>query len=173
MKKIFLFTALFGVILFLYSCDIVSGGVIGNIEKYSFNGVEPDSLKSALNKVYIKYPELIKTDSKYGVNDGEDFYYILNTKDEKIVFLCNIITYDYPSSNEMDLSLTSAVGWGQLMELAPNMGFFEKRKYRKLFERNILPKIHQALDEIGFYWRLPSIKNKVDSLPLLPGARSQ
>ena len=142
---------------------MVSGGVIGNIEKYPLNGVEPDSLKSALNKVYIKYPELIKTGSKYGVNDGKDFYYILNTKDEKIVFLCNVVTYDYPSSNEMDLSLTSAVGWGQLMELAPNMSFFEKRKYRKLFEKNILTKIHQALNEVGFYWRLPPSQHRLST----------
>jgi len=161
MKKIFLFTVFIGVILFLHSCDVASGGVIGNIEKYPFNGVEPDSLKSALNKVYIKYPELIKTGSKYGENDGKYFYYVLNIKSEKLVFLCNVVAYDDPS-NEVDLSLTTVIIWGQEMHFASDLGFFEKRRYRKLFEQNILPKIHQALDEEGFYWHVPSIK--VDSL---------
>ena len=56
MKKISLSIVLFGTILLLYSC----GGVVGNIEKYSFPNVNPDSLKAALNRVYNKYPELIK-----------------------------------------------------------------------------------------------------------------
>jgi len=81
------------------------GGVVGSIEKYPFPNVNPDSLKSALNNVYYKHPELIISDTTmYGKNNEEDFYYVLY-----------------------------------------KMGFLEKRKYRKLFEENILPKIKEEL----------------------------
>jgi hypothetical protein len=142
MKKISLSIILFAAIFLLYSC----GGVIGNIEKYPFPNVNPDSLKAALNKVYIKYPELIKTDtSMYGNNDGEHFYYVLNDNKQKIIFKCNVVVYPAPYDKEIDLSLTSATTWGKIMDIAPEMGFFEKRKYKKLFKKNILPKIKEEL----------------------------
>jgi hypothetical protein len=142
MKKVFLSIVLFGAILLLYSC----GGVVGNIEKYSFSDVNPDSLKAALNRIYIKYPELIKSDTTmYGKNNGDDFYYLLNNGKQKNVFQCNIIVYPAPYDKEIDLSLTAATTWGKTMHLAAKMGFFEKRKYRKLFEKNILPIIKEEL----------------------------
>lgn len=122
------------------------GGVVGNIEKYSFKNVNPDSLKAALNRVYDKYPELIKSDTTmYGKNNGEDFYYLLTDKEQKSVFQCNVISYPEPYDKEVDLSLTAATTWGKVMHLAPKMGSGEKRKYRNLFEKNILPKIKEEL----------------------------
>ncbi|GEM_PF-1912331 len=142
MKKVF-YTLLFvTTIILLKAC----GGSVGNIEKYPFHNVDPDSLKAALNRVYNKYPELIKSDTTmYGKNDGEDFYYILNTEQHKTVFKCNVVIYPAPYEKQIDLSLTSAATWGEIMNLAPKMGFVEKRKYRNLFEKNILPKISEAL----------------------------
>ena len=145
MKKVSLSIILFVSIFLLYSC----GGVVGNIEKYSFPNVNVDSLKEALNRVYIKYPELIKSDTtKYGKNDGDHFYYVLNDSEKRIVFECNVVVYPAPYDKEIDLSLTSATTWGEIMNLAPEMGFFEKRKYRKLFEENILPKIKEELKKV-------------------------
>jgi hypothetical protein len=142
MKKVSLSIVLFAAILLLNSC----GGVVGNIEKYTFPNVNPDSLKAVLNRVYIKYPELIKSETTmYGKNDGNDFYYLLNTKGQKYVFQCNVVVYPAPYDKETDLSLTAATTWGETMELAPKMGFFKKRRYRKLFEKNILPKIKEEL----------------------------
>jgi hypothetical protein len=143
MKKHILRIAPFSIItLLLYSC----GGVIGNIEKYPFPGISKDSLMAAVNKVYSTYPELQKTDtSMYGVSNGNSFYFVLEHEEQRFVFSCSIITYPPPYNNEIDLSLTTATTWGNRMKLAPNMGFFEKRKYRKLFEQFILPKIKQEL----------------------------
>jgi len=109
--------------------------------------MNPDSLKAALNKVYTKYPEVIKSDTTmYGNNNGEDFFYMLN-KEKKNIFKCNVVVYDTPYDNSIDLSLTTAATWGETMKLAPKMGFFEKRRYRKLFENFILPKIKEELKE--------------------------
>ncbi len=142
MKKISLSIILFAAILLLYSC----GGVVGNIEKYPFANIKPDSLKAALNRVYSKYPELIKSDtSMYGKNNGDDFYYLLNIEGKKKVFQCNVIVYPEPYDKEIDLSLTTAATWGETMQLATKMGFFEKKGYRKIFEKNILPKIKEEL----------------------------
>lgn len=127
--------------LFLYAC----GGVIGNIEKYPFPNISEDSLRAALNRVYAKYPQLQKTDtSMYGVNDGKDFYFVLDYEGKRFVFDCNVIVY---APRDIDLSLTTATTWGSVMELAPNMGFSEKRKYRKLFEEFILPKIKNQINK--------------------------
>lgn len=142
MKKINLQITLPSIIaIFLYSC----GGVIGNIEKYPFPGISKDNLIAAINKVYITHPELQKTDtSMYGVSDENRFHFVLDHEDQKFVFSCSIITYQSPY-NSIDLSLTTATTWGNRMKLAPDMGFFEKRKYKKLFEQFILPKIKQEL----------------------------
>ena len=119
------------------------GGVIGNIQKYEFSTTQ-DSLTRALNSVYKKYPSLIKNDTTlYGNNDGKDFYYIVNKNQSTIVFDCWIINYDTRTS--IDLTLVTAADWGQTMELAPKMGFWEKRRFRLIFEEEVLPKIKAEL----------------------------
>lgn len=136
-KKIIFYFAL----LTLFSC----GGVTGYIEKYPFDNVSVVDLKAALNNVYLKYPELEKTDTtKYGKNDGEEFYFTLDYEGEEYLFVCNVVDYHDPKYG-VDLSLTTATKWGHVMELAPRMGFFKKRNYRKIFEQNILPKIKDGL----------------------------
>ncbi|HXL57853.1 MAG TPA: hypothetical protein VN958_16440, partial [Chitinophagaceae bacterium] len=93
-----------------------------------------------------KYPELKKSDTTmYGLNNGDDFYYILNKDGQKNVFRCNVVIYPAPYDKDIDLSLTAATTWGETMDLATKMGFFEKRKYKRLFEENILPKIKEEL----------------------------
>ena len=123
----------------LHSC----GGVIGNIEKYQFL-VSQDSLTKTMSSVYKKYPSLIKSDTTlYGNNDGKDFYHIVSKNQDTTVFECCIINYDNRES--IDLTLTTAADWDQMMELAPSMGFWEKRRYRLLFEEEVLPKIKAEL----------------------------
>jgi hypothetical protein len=143
MKKVSFSIALFSITLLLNSC----GGVIGNIEKYPFPKISSDTLKKALNNIYTKYPELKKSDTTlYGNNNGEDFYYLISSGKQKIVFKCHAIASQQPyDEEETELSLTTAAIWGETMKLAPEMGFFEKRKYRSLFEESILPKIKAEL----------------------------
>ena len=136
-KQIFFILAL----LTLISC----GGVIGNIEKYPFDNFSVSDLKAALNAVYLENPELKKTDTTmYGMNDGKNFYFMLDNGGERYVFVCNVVDYHDPKYG-IDLSLTTATKWGDVMELAPRMSFFEKRNYRKLFEENILPKVKNGI----------------------------
>lgn len=142
MKKLIFTAIVFQLLLLFYSC----GGVIGNIGKYTFTDISASDLKEALENVYSRYPQLTKTDTTlYGNNDGDTFYYIYKRDSEKLVFKCRVITYPPPYEKEVDLSLITATAWGKVMELAPKMSFFERRKYRILFEKHILAKI---LDEL-------------------------
>lgn len=79
----------------------------------------------------------------YGNNNGNIFYFVLSQEHERYVFKCTIISYPSPYDKDIDLSLTSATKWGTSMDLAPDMGYWQKRKYRNLFEKNILPKIYK------------------------------
>ena len=129
-------------ILLIFTLDSC-GGVVGNIEKYEFQ-FSGDSVKLALNNVYLKYPYLIKRDTiLYGKNDGKDYFFLVKKGQDSIVFLCNVATYE--GHADPDLSLTSAAFWGQMMELAPEMGFWEKRRFRLIFEEEVLPKIKAEL----------------------------
>lgn len=130
------------ILLLVCSC----GGVIGNIEKYRFDNISTGDLETALNNVYKRHPDLLKKDTTmYGMNDGESFYFKLARDGTVYVFKCRVINYRNVNHHAVDLSLTSATEWGNIMNLAPKMGFFEKRKYRKLFEETILPKIKDEL----------------------------
>jgi len=136
----------FGVILVLF-INFSCGGVVGNIEKYPLNNVTYTAVIDALDRVYSKYPELQKTDTtKYGMNDGKNFYFFLDIDNKQFVFNCHVINYSGGNYGSNDLSLTTATEWGQVMDLAPNMGFIEKRRYRRLFEDNILPRIRAELN---------------------------
>jgi hypothetical protein len=122
------------------------GGMIGNIEKYSFPKTSPEQLKEALNQVYVEHPNLVKSDTTmYGSNDGENFYFVLNKEQDRIVFRCKVISYPSPNDQETELSLTSATTWGKTMQLASKINFIERRKYRRLFEKHILPKVKKQL----------------------------
>lgn len=81
----------------------------------------------------------------YGMNDGNDFYFKVQKEGMDCVFKCHVTNYYDPNYNAVNLSLTSATKWGQIMNIAPKMGFFEKRKYRKIFEETILPKIRDEV----------------------------
>jgi len=45
----------------------------------------------------------------------------------------------------MKLSLTTAVIFGDTMMFASDMTFWEERKYKKMFEKNILEKLKKEL----------------------------
>jgi imidazole glycerol phosphate synthase subunit HisF len=123
------------------------GGVIGNIEKYEFY-LKEDSLKVILNNLYIKNPELIKTDTTmYGNNDGRDFYFMDKNNRDTTVFLCHVIAYPESGRKSIDLSLTTAANWGEMMDLAPNMGFWKQRGFRCTFEDKILSKVKEEVEK--------------------------
>lgn len=143
MKKTILF--LFVVILFLYSC----GGVIGNIEKYRFTYVSMDSLKNAVNRVYIKHPEFKDFDTtkfKQGQSLGDGNYYCkIRDKKYEYFFKYSYPQYPHPNDTIVEIALTSAAKYGEDLDLAKEIGFFKKRKYQKLFEKYFIEEVKKEL----------------------------
>ncbi|MBS1511550.1 MAG: hypothetical protein JST86_11955 [Bacteroidetes bacterium] len=135
-------------VVILISC----GGTIGNIQKYEFYNIDSGILENAISRVYKNHPDLIKKDSAlYGKNEGNSFYFSLNYVSDTIIFLCNVIDYPSIKGKEVDLSLTSAARKDEIMKMATNMNFFEKKRYRKLFEDFVLPKIKNEIEIISKY----------------------
>lgn len=143
MKKVFL---AFLMAIFLSSC----GGVIGNIEKYRFPDHTTDEVKSAVQKVYTKHPELISLDTtKYKDRQStllDGFYYITTQENNKMY----ILKYAYQAlvpgyDTTTTISLVSAGISGEGLRLAKNIGYFKKRKYRKLFEHHFIDEVNNEL----------------------------
>ena len=135
------FFLLLSLVTFLCSC----GGVVGSVEKYEFEDNTLEEIKRATNQVCKKHPELVKPESApYGQNNGKDeFYFLVHHEKKQYVLKCNII----PGFQDIgpEISLTSATKMGEIMKLASNMSYKEKRLYRTVFEKHILPKIKKEL----------------------------
>lgn len=145
MKTILISLTLFVVTFLLYSC----GGVIGNIEKYRFTNVSIDSLKSAVDRVYINHPEFRNFDTtkyKEGTHIGDgDYYCRIKENGEDYFFQYAYIQYDPPNNNFVEIALTSAAEYGGDLDLAKNIGFIKKAKYRKIFEKYFISEVRDEL----------------------------
>lgn len=131
------------VILFfvLYSC----GGVIGTIKKYEFKGKSIQQLEQAINKTYLKNPDLKKPNSDlYGENAGNSYYFFIKEKNNEYIIKCNLIKESQGVG--VEISLTTGAEWGEIMRLSSNMSFKEKRKFKTLFKEHVLPKLKEELD---------------------------
>src|SRR5688572_8275515 len=108
----------FTIILFFCSC----GGVIGHIEKYRFNNTSIASLKSAIERVYVKHPEHKDFDSNryfegQGIGDG-DYYCTLTDNRQKYLFVYAFPQYPAPNDTIVEIALTTAGVYGQDLPLA-------------------------------------------------------
>ncbi len=120
------------------------GGVIGNIEIYTFNDISKKCLMESINNCYLKKPELIKSDSSiYGANTNDQFFFISNFSNEKYVFKISIFT---DSFGKTCMSLDTGTKWGDVMKLESNLSYLEKRKIKKIFENSIFPLIKKEID---------------------------
>lgn len=137
--------ALIGLTIILCSC----GGVIGNIEKYRFPGYTMDEVKNAVQKVYLKHPELRNFDTTKHIDKQstllDGFYYIsVEEKEGKFLF-----KYMYPAlvpeDSTVEISLASGAIYGEGMKLAKNIGYLKKRKYKKLFEKYFIDEVKKEL----------------------------
>ena len=136
---------MFAIIFFLYSC----GGVIGNIEKYRFTNVSIDSLKSAVDRVYINHPEFKNFDTtKYkeneSIGDG-DYYCRIKENDQDYFFIYAYPQYPSPNDTIVEIALTSAAQYGEDLDLARDIGVVEKNKYSNLFEKYFITEIRKEL----------------------------
>lgn len=147
MKNKSLLSVLFLAIIFLNSC----GGTIGNIEKYNFNNVSQDSLKAAVAKVYSKHPELKKYDTtKYKDGKPESIpvrhYCTVNENNEIFLFIYAYPKYPPPYDTISEIALLTASKYGEDLPLASKIGFFNKRKYRKLFNKYFISLVKMELE---------------------------
>ena len=145
-KKLF-----FPILIFLfYSC----GGVVGNIEKYRFIGISSTSLKTAVSKVLIKYPDLSILDTikyqerKKQINDLGDYCIAIENKDT-FIFIYAYPDYGFAPDSIAEIALISAAKVNEPLKLSKDMGFFRKREYRKLFEKFFIEKIKAELGYKG------------------------
>ncbi len=145
MKTIYLLTIAAFLSILLCSC----GGVIGSIEKYRFQNISLDSLKGGISKVYATHPELKDFDTlKYqqGLSIGDGDYYCTATeKGTKYLFKYAFPKYDSPYDTIVEVSLSSAAPYGQGLNLASKLGFFEKRKYKKLFTQYFIEAVSKEV----------------------------
>lgn len=145
MKKTTLSLILLAAIFFLYSC----GGVIGNIEKYRFTDISIDTLKSAVERVYIKHPDFKNFDtSKYkesqSIGDG-DYYCRIKENSQEYFFVYAYPRYPAPNDTIVEIALTSAAKYGEDLNLAKDIGVAEKNKYGKLFEKFFITEVRKEL----------------------------
>src|SRR5690554_4544492 len=128
------------ILILFFSC----GGVVGTIKKYEFKESTLQDLRSAVENVYKIDPNLRKPDtSLYGENRVNTYYFYLNDKRKMYILKCDLI--DGLQGVGVEVSLTSGTEWGEVLELASNLSFIQKRKYKELFEKYILPKIKNGL----------------------------
>lgn len=137
MRKLFFISL---ITTLLVSC----GGVVGNIKQYEYKEIESQTLKRAITNAYLNNPELIPEDSVgYGVGKDSSFYFNVDKNNTKYLFMCKII--DSYAGVGTELSLTSAVKVGEIMKFASNLSFFEKRKFKKIFEEEVISKIDKEI----------------------------
>ena len=111
-----------------------------------------DSLINAVEKVYKQNPALQTNDNRYTKTETKgEFarnveYYLKCVQDEKVYVLCFSVIGSVDSTKiESRLSLSTGAEYGHNLYLAKNIGFFKKRKYRKLFEENMESAVRKEL----------------------------
>jgi hypothetical protein len=147
-KEYYLIISLFTIIF--YSC----GGTIGNIEKYRFQNITIDSLKSIVEIVNLEHPELRQFDTtmfqegKSGLGDG-DFYCTIRDKKnhQKYCFEYAYVQYSPPHNGFVEIALTYAGKYGEELKIEKDLGFFEKRKYKKLFKEYFIEKVRKKVKQ--------------------------
>lgn len=133
-------------IIIISSC----GGVIGNIEKYRFTNTAFDSLESAVKKVFTENPQLKNFDTtiyKEGIAIGNGDFYCRIKMDDESDYLFQFAYPKYPSPNDtiVEIALTSANKYGSELPLSKKISKTNKEKYKKIFEKYFIQKVHEKL----------------------------
>jgi phage anti-repressor protein len=134
------------IILIMAAC----GGVVGNIEKYRFPGYSMNEVKGAVQNVYRKKPEMryldtMKYKDKQKTRIDGDYYILIEDNNEKYLFV-----YCYPAlvpnyDTTVEIALLTGANYGEDLNLAKDISFSEKRKYKKLFERYFIEEVRKEL----------------------------
>src|SRR5690606_33423437 len=114
--------------------------------------VSISDLKLAVKNVKLKYPELalydksIYKEGKEILNDG-DYYCTIEENGNLYLFQFSYPSYPPPNDSIAQIALTSAALYKDDLKLANNIGFFEKIKYRRIFENYFITKIKKELED--------------------------
>ena len=144
MNKIYILLSV-AVCLSLYSC----GGVIGNIERYTFENITRDSLKEIVAKVREEHPELTRFDTtkyKEGVNGIIDGDYFCRIQEDGLDMM---FVYAYPHApvdTSIEIALLSAGTYQEVLPLAKDITASKKRYYKQLFEKHFINYIYTKLN---------------------------
>jgi hypothetical protein len=150
------------VVLLLFMCSC--GGVIGNIERYQFNSVSPDSLKKAVMWVRKKHPELNDFDTstyhdgQSRLMDGEFYCRIRESnKDILLVFAYPIEGKDSSSQMVLTSGGTYKAGLPLARDISPSNKAYFKHLFKKYFiselERHLQVEVSYPDDEYKPIWR--------------------
>ncbi|WPQ66302.1 hypothetical protein SIO70_15685 [Chitinophaga sancti] len=140
--KFILKLSLFPLIM-LYAC----GGVLGHIERYKFENISPSRLQTVVAN-YLSIHKEYSSDKFKSVEIVPDTYeYYITIRDGSSVYKMAYIfpKYDPPYDTIAEITLTTAGPIDKPLKLSGDLGFFEKRKYQKLFKEYFIEKIKREL----------------------------
>jgi hypothetical protein len=123
-------------VLILKSC----GGTIGSIERYRYYNGSADSLVQYLDALYIKYPNNLHR-RPTSRREGCFKYLLLHGQNkDSLTFTCCVNGVD---SFPPHISLVYAGQAGKKQKTRSDIGFWEKRKYCRIFEDSILSRLNK------------------------------
>ena len=127
--------------IFLLSC----GGTIGRIESYDFPRYDSSTLRNKVKTLLNKNPSLCEFDtSKYeeGKSTLLNGYYYITVTDGGVKY---ILKYAYRKQDSLEvtpsISLLSGAKYGEGLLFAKNIGYFDKKLYKKLFEERFIDEL--------------------------------
>lgn len=159
MKKgiiiISIFIALIGLGCFLIT-HFIGAGVVGRIQYFDFN-YPLQNLENEMNKIIELNEKIEKVSSDdyfnlthsqknplyqdFKASDAKYSYLSIIDKDDKYIFRYK--THGKDSTSQ--ITLISAAEYGKGLDLAKNIGYFKKKKYRNIFEEQFILKLKQKL----------------------------
>lgn len=122
-------------ICFTYSC----GGVIGNIKRYKYE-IESQQLKTGIELLYQKHPELIPPDSIYYNEKYKEYSLYIKDDNTYLLHFC-IVEAENPSAEIAWITLLTGAEYGGILDLATNLSHKDKKKYAELFEKYFLKEL--------------------------------
>jgi hypothetical protein len=142
--KICIISNLFLTILIL----TISCGQIGKIKSYEYD-MTKFKLAAIISDYYKAHPELNKgADTNiYTMNspgyEQDYFNCYIQTGDDTCMFVFSYLgdsTY-WANDKHSEIGLRYACKYGQLLKINSDLGFFEKRKFIKIFEKGFIDKL--------------------------------
>lgn len=136
------------IVLLLLTLLIKCGGVVGSIEVYKFNYTTYRDLKKTVTEFYEKHPDMITSDPIFKIDTvGDNYYCVLKEGGRCYMLNFKIVNYGIIDTtwNDSAIALIRGGECGKALRLAKELNYFEKNKFRKLFESNIIKELYEEV----------------------------